>query len=405
MLKQQLWFFLSLIFSLNSYSQILFENGYFIDNTGQKTKCLIRNSAWKNNPSEFRYKISEQAEPQKLTIESTREFGIDGVARYLRDRVRIDRSSENVNRISDVKKPEFKTEELFLEVLVEGKANLYQYSDESLKRFFYNIEDGDIEQLVYKSYKKSESSIGENNRFRQQLWEYLPCDDITILDIETIAYEKDKLIDYFIKYNSCKQEEFTVYSQKKTKGVFHLNFRPGFKVSTLNIQSTAPSLEDFSFENEPGFRIGLEAEFMFPFNKNKWAAIIEPTYQNFKSETEAVTRPTASINRSELTRVSYQSIELSIGVRHYFFLNDQSKLFLNGSLVLDFSSNSRIEFESREDVKFRTLNNLAFGAGYKFLDKYSLEARYNLGRDVLAGYAFLISGYNTFSITFGYGIY
>ena len=32
------------------------------------------------------------------------------------------------------------------------------------------------------------------------------------------------------------------------------------------------------------FRFGLEAEFVMGFNNNKWAFLLEPTYQQFESE-------------------------------------------------------------------------------------------------------------------------
>ena len=41
---------------LQSYSQIIFENGYFIDESNNRIECLIKNIDWKNNPTEFEYK-------------------------------------------------------------------------------------------------------------------------------------------------------------------------------------------------------------------------------------------------------------------------------------------------------------------------------------------------------------
>ena len=96
-MKKQLVFILTTILSLNCYSQISFEKGYFIDNNNQKTNCLIRNIDWKNNPKEFEYKISEQTKKERLTIESVKEFGIDNVSKYIRFDVDIDRSSNYLN--------------------------------------------------------------------------------------------------------------------------------------------------------------------------------------------------------------------------------------------------------------------------------------------------------------------
>jgi hypothetical protein len=63
---------------------------------------------------------------------------------------------------------------------------------------------------------------------------------------------------------------------------------------------------------------------------------MEPTYHYFKSETEIPI---------DKVKVNYTSIEIPIGVRHYFFLNENSKVFINGSFIVDISFNSIIEFE------------------------------------------------------------
>ncbi len=41
---------------------------------------------------------------------------------------------------------------------------------------------------------------------------------------------------------------------------------------------------EFDFGSQVNFRIGIEAEFIRGFNKNKWAIICEPTYQSFTGE-------------------------------------------------------------------------------------------------------------------------
>ena len=58
-MKKKLFFLLTIILSLNSYSQVSFEKGYHIDNNDQKISCLIKNLDWKNNPTKFEFKLSE----------------------------------------------------------------------------------------------------------------------------------------------------------------------------------------------------------------------------------------------------------------------------------------------------------------------------------------------------------
>ncbi|WP_397364543.1 hypothetical protein [Olleya sp. R77988] len=117
-MKKQLLFLLTIILSFNCYSQITFEKGYFIDDSNQKTNCLIKNIDWQDNPTEFEYKLSENSKSKKANIKSIKEFGIDNISKYVRSIVNIDRSSEMLDDLTNDRNPEFKEEELFLKVFI-----------------------------------------------------------------------------------------------------------------------------------------------------------------------------------------------------------------------------------------------------------------------------------------------
>lgn len=395
-MKKQLLFLLITILSFNCHAQISFEKGYYIDNNNQKTHCLIKNIDWKSNPTEFKYKISENSESKKKTIASIKEFGIDNISKYVRSSVNLDRSSEDINKLSYDRNPIFKEEKLFLKVLVEGKANLYLFEDGALRRYFFNKGNSAIEQLVFKSYRTSDNKIGKNNRFKNQLWNSLKCPNLKINKFENLDYQKNELIDIFVEYNECNNEKYINYEKKQKKDLFNLSIRPGLNSSSLSIQNSASSLRDTDFDNELGFRFGVEAEFIMPFNKNKWSFIIEPTYQYFKSEKEKT---------NQKVKADYKSIEIPVGIRYYFFLNENSKIFINSSFIFDLSSNSIIDFSSGTDLEIKTRNNLALGIGYKNNDKYSLELRYQTSREILSNYIFWHSDYHTVSVIFGYSIF
>jgi len=385
--------FLSLAFA--SYSQITYEQGYYIDNEGQTVECLIKNNDWRNNPSEFKYKLSENDEPITITINDVQEFGIHNRSKYKRYSVKIDRSSEAINELSTDRNPIFKKEQLFLKVLIEGKATLYFYEDNSLRRYFFKINNGDVEQLIFKSYQTKQSKIGINNTFRQQLWNHLKCEDITLEHIQDIDYNKHDLVDFFEKYHECNNSEFIKIKKKRKRDLFNLTIRPGVRNSSLSIYNNSNGREG-DFGTQTGFIIGLEAEFIMPFNKNKWAIIIEPTYQYFKSEKESY--PSSYI-------ADYKSIEFPIGLRYYFFLSKKSKIFINGSLVIDIPINSEIDVEPGTYYKIDTRPNFAFGLGYNYGKRYSLEMRYATRRDILHNYLFWHSDYRSFSFIFGYTIF
>ena len=399
-MKKQLLLLLIITFHFSSYSQISFDKGYFIKNSGEKIECFIKNIGWKDNPTQFNYKLSKDDDQKEATIEVVKEFGIYDVAKYQRYTVDIDMSSENVSSLTQDRSPFFKKETVFLKVLIEGKADLFVYVKLNLKRFFYKTDTINVEQLIYKSYLTSERKIAKNNTYIYQLRANLKCQNISIKDTEYMDYRTNKLVDFFIKYNECSNSEFIDYDTEQNKGLYHLNIRPGLNFSSLSIRGHNTSVKDADFDNEIGFRIGIENEIILPFNKNKWAIIIEPTYQYYKSETE-----TTSFGSGQTVKIDYNSLELPIGVRHYMFLNNNSKLFINVSWVLDFNFGSDFDYEFSQDIETSSSSsNFAIGAGYS-TKKYSVEMRYNTSRDLLNKLTTYEAYYNNLSIIFGYSIF
>lgn len=382
------------LWSIICYSQIKYENGYFINSDGSKITCLIKNMDWKNNPKEFSYKVMENSEELKADIKTVSEFGISNFAKYMRFSVEIDSSSEDMNHLSNNRNPEFSNKELFLKVLIEGKATLFYYEKGTFSKYFYTLDSSNAEQLIFKSYLNSESEIKENNSFKQQLVNNLKCQKITPADIERIRYRKSDLVRIFTLYNECQNSGNIDYEQSANRDKFNLSVRPGLNYSSLVINSPSEESE-IDFGIQLTFRLGVEIESILPFNKNKWALIIEPTFQYFNSEN-------SSNNR--YYEVNYKSIELPIGVRYYLFLNENSKIYLNSSYVIDFDLNSEISSVSGRWAEITSSPNWAFGLGYNQKNKYSVEMRYGLSRDIIKNSSF-DSHYKTFSLILGYNIF
>lgn len=405
-MKKQLLILLTIFLSFNNYAQISFEKGYYIDNSGQKIECLIKNIDWKNNPTEFQYKLSESADQKKAIIGFTKEFGIYNVSKYLRSTINIDRSSSFLGEMTTSKNPVFKQEQLFLRVLVEGNANLYAYIDGNLKRYFYKTDTSEIEQLIFKSFKSKDGNVLQNNRFKQQLRGSLKCEDISIKNIENVDYNKNEFVKLFVKYNECNNSKFTNFNKGQKKDLFNLSVKAHLNNSSLKIQNSDSNAKNTDFGNRIALNFGVEFEFILPFNKNKWAIVIEPTYQQFKSESEIIGIPSPTIPFDTKVKVEYSSIEVPIGIRHYMFLDEKSKLFLNAAFIVDFDSNSTIEFEKLQDLEINSNVNTLFGIGYKYNNNYSLELRYATSRDVLnrQNQSTWSSDYQSVSLLIGYTV-
>lgn len=409
-MKKHYLLLLIAILSFNSFSQISFKKGYYINNNDEKINCFIKTVDWNNNPIEFEYKLSKTSELKKGTLKFVKEFGIDNSSKYIKAEVMMDRSSELLNKISSEKNPKFNNEEVFLKVLVEGKANLYQYIEKSLTRYFYELPQLSIEQLIFKSYKTTGNKIAKNNDYKKQLYTNLKCKNINFIQIDKIAYNKNDLIQFFKEYGNCEKTDLIYLEPNNKRNLINLTLRPRLNNSSLTLQNSGFSSRDIiEFGNKTGLGIGLELEVVLPINKEKWSILIEPTYQNYISET--VNNDVSVIFGGEIkSKVEYNSIEIPIGLRHYFYLNNRSSIFINTSYIFDLSSNSFFEFE-RSDItntikeNLNTDQNLSFGIGYKLKNKYSIELRYQTSRELIKLNNIWSSDYKTFSFVLGYSIF
>lgn len=402
-----LFFVLFIIFSIESYSQIVFEKGYFIDESDQKTECLIKNLDWRNNPTEFEYKILLEGEVQKTDIQKVKEFGIDKVCKYTRSTVKIDKSSTNLNDISDIKDPIFIEERIFLKVLTEGKASLFIYVNKDLTRFFFKTEDSGLSQLVYKQYWYN-NLVAENNYFREQIFIALKCDNITQEDVENAKYYKKDLERLFIKYNKCTNSDSTNYEAKPKKDLFNLTIKPSLNLNALKIENISSDSRETDFGTKLSFRIDAEAEFILPFNKNKCGILIKPSYQYYK--TEKTEKSNNLIGGALISKVKYQTIDLPIGIRYYFFLNDNSKIYTNISYIFGFNCNSSLNFyrtdgTSVSSLKIYSSRNIGLGVGYKFMDRYSMEICYQTNRNIFDKYKNWHSDYQSLQFMLGYSLF
>lgn len=398
---------LILIFSLTMQSQVIFEKGYFINNAGQKTDCLIKNLDWRYNPINFEYKTNESSNPLNADIKAVSEFGIYNSIKFVRYVVQIDDSNENINNLNQERNPIFIEQQLFLKVLIESKASLYSYKSVGAEKFFFKDGNLAVKQLIYKKYIDENNNVLENNSYRQQLANILKCEAITMSEIQKLQHKENSLLQLFLDFSACSKMPFTIYNRKIKKDLFNLTFRIHINNAALSINNTLTK-RFTDLDNEISFGFGAEAEFILPFNKNKWAIMIEPTYQYYISDKTA---EDSQVSGGQLTTsINYNAIEIPVGVRHYIFLNNNSKMFINASYYYNLDTKSTLEFKRTDEssynsLKIKSKNNLGFGIGYKYLDKYSLELRYQANRNILGNYSFWQSNYSKISVSAGYSFF
>lgn len=390
-MKSPVLLLLLVIGSYTAFSQINFEKGYYIDNDGKRVEGLIKNVDWDSNPYEFQFQQTAGAEPRTVTIEQASEFGIDNVSKYLRATVDLDRSSEKLSELTTVRAPDFKKERIFLKTVVEGKASLYSFVDGDLLKFFFQAEGVPLQQLVFKSYLYKDV-INKNLTYREQLRAAFKCDKPGQNEIDRVAYSQSGLKKIFLQYNQCVGGEGVDFIHKEKRDFFNLWLRPRLMMSSLSAShANQGGSDNFEFDDQVNFSAGIEAEFILPFHRNKWAIILEPTYQYYE----------ASIP-SEPIRVDYKAFELPLGLRHYFFLNDNSKLSLAMAFQLSLPGSSTITHHTNVELKISKTTNMAFEAGYVFKNRLCVAYRIQTKRELLGSYQIWNADFSTMAFVVGY---
>ncbi|MCZ4318348.1 hypothetical protein O4H26_05035 [Aequorivita viscosa] len=396
-------FFAAILFStISAFSQTHFEPGYIIETNGTKVACLIKNEDWKGSPTTFVYKLSENGETKIGSLDNVIEFGSEQSFKYIKATVEIDQSTDVVNNLKFDRNPDLKEETIFLKTLVEGKASLYFTLNSDTPRYFYSKDNGTIEQLIYKRYLVTRLKMGTNDRFKQQLATNLNCSDLTEKSFENLEYKTNSLINIITKYNSCHNSESVVFKKNKREAKFNLSIRPGVTFSSFSMQRRGDA--QVNFDSNTGIRIGVEAEYIFPFNNGKWSVFVEPTYRSYKTEKEILYVDMITFQKYTTVSVNYTSIELPLGGRHYMYLKNDAAFFIDAAVIMDLTTlGSEINSSNEDSYDLNVMADaaLALGVGFRYQNKYSVSARYHTSR-LLLNYENINSGYKSFAVIVGY---
>lgn len=382
-------------FYLIPAAQIRYESGYFITNEGKKVDCVIKNEDWYRNPKSFLYKSGEHVTPETGRLTDIKEFHIVNGPRYIRFLADIDTSGSNLQALSRNRAPEFKQERVFLKVLTDGPVYLYGYTEGNLKRYFFGRADSVVTPLVYKQYMIGDEKISENILYQTQLLQILNEANPSLskrLATSTRYNEKD-LTKLFRQLNGTSGSEYVQKASKKDR--FNLTLKAGAQLASLKMQDEIVPNPESLFGTKLGPRLGVEAESVLPFKKNKWSLFAGAFYTTYKSTIR---------NAGYLEAADYKAINFTFGGRHYFFVNDHSRLFAAGEINLATPINSSIHKE-RYSRQFDLMGNLSpvLSGGWKN-KKYSIELRYAFPVNIIDQLSVGVR-YQATALTLGYELF
>lgn len=395
------FFAMLLLLPFACIAQVRFEKGYFIDNHGKKTECLIRNKGWKNNPTTFNYRLSETSEIQERTMEVTAEFGIENTLQYVRVTVPMERSSTKINNLQKDAQYKLVEETHFFKRIFEGSHSLYVFEESGLLKFFDRKPSGEFNQLIYIEYLDINRNLRRYNQYYTQLLNDFSCPGATLESFSKLKYTEPSLLEYYHNTADCKGEK-TVQVERKT-GEFHIRPFVGFKsmnVSADALSTLVPNAEVSEF----GAAYGLELEYLLPTFQKKWAVLLSVEYNNIEGDYDL---PDGSNGQDRYVTLSYSAIQIPVGMRYYMHLNNDFKLFVNPLFVANFvkdettASYHPAGTASNNLVAEKNSYNFAVGAGLAY-KKFNAEIRYYTSQGL---FQYADGDFNKISFTVSYAIF
>ncbi|MBU2930176.1 PorT family protein [Winogradskyella psychrotolerans] len=399
--------FLFLLSSTAIFSQINFQEGYFIDKDNHKVSCLIENKDLERSPTYIDYKLSENSEIITIPISELKEFRIIGTdqfyVKYNVDEQLVGDMFGEMDIIDNI---------AFLRVLVDGDDDLLEYYNHRGNYFYFYEKNNILVYLEYKKYIDENNIIRENELFKKQLFDGFKCTKFTLEVYSKISYNAKDLSNFFSDYNECIGEDYLNVYDQRTKAKFNFKLKGGLNLITHPTNDTnylsSYSIQEGStevnrsigriedYDTAFNLNFGVELELRLTYQNNNWSIFVSPNYQNV-SEIKGVksyfepNQPAGSGPVKITSDLSYSFIQIPIGLRRYFYGNNEYGIYVHLAYSLNITLNSEesiqtnivndsnIFYDLKPDTQNRGSKNnhgFHFGIGLNYLNKYAMEINY-----------------------------
>lgn len=404
----KIFIFLALFFcSLLSYGQE-FQSGYFVDNEGHRVSCFLNREVLYNSPDELEFRSDINGSSQRKTINEIKEFGMPGVIVYRRYSVQIDLSSERFNDLTTQKNLDLVSKTLFIEILEQGKINLFKYKKGNLLRFFYATSEGQLELLDYKKYLSDSSTniVSTNEFYKQELLNLMFDAGITKSQIDQTRYDEKDLRKLVKQYNTFFNQVLETDNKQKDKATtYKLSIKPKVSFTSMDVDYKFNRIDLLFTAREASFGPKMIVEYGVDFE-----LALSPTISFFLSPSlSAFDDTSVSVVQSGFTtierqdKINFKTLNFGIGFRKYFSL--LKKMKVDGYVGVGFT-HYRLLNESdavivlgNATTPLYTTNSLNFSLGTRISKTFFVEFTYNNNRNLTNEIEFTKTKLKSYSIS------
>jgi len=326
--------FIGILNPINLYSQSNFETGYVIDIQKDTIKGFIDYRNWNITPKEIVFKTATDSKSTIYTPTDILSFNVAG-ERYVSGIVTIDEGPFRDNELTESEMPQYRTDTVFLQVLLDGNKSLYSLKDENLKMHYFIGQNGAFNTLFFKKYLQNVSGatfVKTNEKFKGQLMVYFQdCPSIQ-KNISYINYNQNDLINLFNEYYNCTQNTI-LYKSKLIKFKSEAGFFAGLSLTKLNFEGDDffLPLTGVDFPRSANLTFGGFYNIVLPGKQGRLSIDNELMFMSYKTSGHYRDDNNIDIYTTSYSSFGYSYIKLNNLLKYKFPVN-RIFLFADGGI-------------------------------------------------------------------------
>lgn len=326
-MKQIYFVFLFTLFTAQAFAQKDFRPGYIVQQ-GDTLKGLVDYRGNTRSAKLTTFKRSPEAAEQEYAPADISGYGFPAENKYFESKTVPASDTHPV-------------QELFVNVLIKGKANIYTHRDSFHKDHYYlSKDDGELTELTQKEYTRIDPVTRKKHKVVEQTYlstlaaAFYDCQEPYEVQLKSVKLTASSLVAIAKRYNQCAAPEQTLIQETKSKTSITVGPVLGFTYSTLTFRGSS-YLSEISFNNELPLSAGVAFNIAVPNLSEKLTVQIDALLVAAKFEGSIEQDPTYGRSNYYQTNFDMLYFKLPLQLR-YTYPRGRLRPFVNGGLLLGY---------------------------------------------------------------------
>ncbi|RYU89544.1 hypothetical protein EWM62_14600 [Mucilaginibacter terrigena] len=368
--------FFYLLFSFAAKAQSNFKPGYVV-NTKQDTVIgFIDYREWVRNPTQVTFRKDMNQPDQKITLENSTAFGVNGIEYYYKATIQASTSSLNPSVVSNGIDTSVTTNTVFLKTLVKGKVlSLYSYNNE-YKAHYYIINEITNKIIALNKYvylNEAKVYVNVNSYINQLLSlaiQYQPNDKNLQPLIARSGYNAGDFTNIVLQLNGEAGLKHTI---KHNNG---MRFFVGAAVKNNKVSFDGPN---FLFVKHSTSTVVPELSAGIDYIPNKNIGVLVFRFELAASQSRFTIADPQS-NAVALHSLDFKQTAMSLTPQMLYnvYSTDKLKVFVNAGASFNFYSYNKHSYISKFNNSTENIQE-----GYPKFKSFQLAVPINVGVEVV----------------------